>query len=229
MKKVKILLYASLIAIGVPLSLFTLEALFNPATVDEIPPHETCETLDPNGFYQGVCIDASQGGNVCEFYTISQNTWTVPATTPPIGTPPYFIKTPDMNISDLVDCSYFAAFNSENWQLLKTKQSPPSYVIKNSVSPLPKDHETFYRKKGTLTINFHEPSYKNLQYLKMIKAFIDEKKLGKTQEITLETATLIVDNMSLVDCFFIKQFYAPYEVGTMSFSNKDHELVFINE
>ena len=232
MNKKYILLSTLILALLIPITLFVIEATTNPPKEKEVPPYETCETLDQDLFYTGVCVFGLKNSHVCEFYTIIPNTWRIPVNAPRMTYQPFFVKTPDMAFSEIVDCAHFRAYNASTWGQ-KNQDGPKldlAFEITYTSSEKPENefsltNPVFFKQGGELTITKTSHTHMDaIQYDVNNFELGDFILIGADPE--KEIASFSIQNISLSDSLFLRQFHDFDKAETVTFTTPDWVLTF---
>lgn len=227
MNKKYILICGIVLALLVPITLFVMEATLNPPEKEEVPPYETCETLDPNGFYIGACIFGLKSTNVCNFHTVVPSTWRIPITAPIMTYQPFFVKTTDMPFSQAVDCSVFRAYNAKDWSNSSSRYQNLAFDVEyHSKAPegdFALNKHNFFETRGRLEISNIEKQHKDA-----ILGDIKTYQLGTVIDSDDEQY-LQVNDMILADVLFLRQFQGFDKTDKVQFISDEWTLTFKKE
>ena len=168
-----------------------------------------CDTIDKTKTYQGLCIAGERGAVDCSGYVLVENFGDIPATGPLISRTPYFVKTPDVDISKLVNCSTFKAFvdfSNVKRDHLKSADSRGAYSV-----PLANTHENFYIKRGLLFVDMGSYAQRNKQYAQEVIDLMEKLIRERTDAVVAskggDGTALFIEGIRLVDAMMIAHQY----------------------
>lgn len=171
-----------------------------------------CDTIDGTKVLSGLCIEANRIGQ-CTYYDTASEFRSLEVLALAVGNIPYFIKTPDVPMSKVVNCDTFKT--SKEYFLRPAKPLMYSELTRGEKVPVPLTHKEFYQTKGTLRFDFNgkyfsrNPSEKKKKDakkdLKYSVDFIMENTKGKIVDMPEDGASVVIENITLKDLFFIAQ------------------------
>lgn len=191
-----------------------------------------CDTLDKSKTYQALCTDGNKQDSDCRFYALVENFGDIPAHGPLISDMPFFIKTPDTDISKFVNCKLFKGyitFSNYERDLIRL-----GVVNSTEKVELENTYSNFYDKKGSLfidnsifvtTLNATELQKKvGKERIQMIANFIKENIAESSFNISDTGAAIFIDNISLKDAFLLNHQFG-IQLSTWTWTNAEGQYL----
>ncbi len=173
----------------------------------------TCKNINNTKTYQALCVAGTRNSKNCNGYTMVEGMGDIPAYGPLISSIPYFIKTPDIDISRLVNCKNFRGYitiSNTPKSNLKSLSGSKTVIYENN-------YENFYLKKGNLFIDFsvfvttHNVNENTkefaLESIQAITKHIKEYTNANIKHISNTGAAIFIDNITLAETMLIAHQY----------------------
>ncbi|MCP4354204.1 MAG: hypothetical protein GY793_00980 [Proteobacteria bacterium] len=190
-----------------------LTAMLATSSVKAVISGITCKNIDNTKTYQGLCIHGSIFDIDCNKYVMIEGFGKIPYIGPFISKVPYFVKTPEMKIEDIVSCRTFSAFVDNPDVPIKHLEyqkfnTSGKFKYENS-------YENFHREKGKLSIDFFRMSARGSSQKQFSKETM-QKLIRDIKQFTSavihdvsETGTAIVlKNISVQESLLLRHRYS---------------------